>query len=116
MKKIFTAVLWVAAIACGDDSSSSNDSIGGDRAATIAALTPDVTNGQAQFESICSLCHGIDGTNDSLGFDLTKSTKSKSEIIDVLLNGIAGTTMTNYANMSDQNLADLAAYALQFRQ
>ncbi|MEZ4461660.1 MAG: cytochrome c [bacterium] len=119
MKKVLAVLMCLGCVACGDDSSSSSNNTTNnstDRATTIAGLTADVAAGMAQYETTCAVCHGADGKGTAAGNDLSASTMDKATIIGVLLNGIPATSMVAYASFTDQQLADLTAYTLQFQQ
>ncbi|MEN9799981.1 MAG: Cytochrome oxidase, cbb3-type, subunit [Pseudomonadota bacterium] len=83
------------------------------RTQQIAALTGSVTAGGNSFANRgCAACHGANGAGTGSGVALQAPLKdeSKEEIIGVLLNGVSGTSMSSYAGLEDQELADLYAY------
>lgn len=119
-KLLLTAILayGLVAIGCGDDSSApSNNSNNVDsRVQAVATLDGDADTGKPQFDSICVTCHAMDGTGvDGLGNDLTASTLGREEVIDTIING-RGTMVGYDTALTDQEVADIAAYALQFQQ
>ncbi len=124
-------ILTTFAFGCGDDSSESDNNANNTsnnannqnnannvdgRVSQVAALQGDASAGQPQFEAICVTCHATDGTGvDGLGNDLTVSTLSQVEVIDTIING-RGQMVGYDTSLEDQEVADIAAYTLQFRQ
>lgn len=110
-------------VGCGDDEAEEtnnannvNNTNTDPRVAQVAALEGDASAGESDFNSVCVTCHAMDGTGvENLGNDLTVSTLSRQEIIDTILNG-RGTMVGYESAFTDQEVADLAAYALEFRQ
>lgn len=112
LKKFVAVAFCLVAFGCGDDSSSTPD-----RATTIAGLTGNTTNGAALYVSLtCGTCHGANGEGTAAGDSLVSSQKSKEEVIDILLQGVSGTTMVGYSDRTDQELADMTAYVVAFQQ
>lgn len=95
------AWLVLALVACGDS-----------RVDDVLALSGDVANGAEVYDSSCAICHGDDGQGD-IGSDLTTvvPTLSDEEIVEILLDGISGTTMPAFSEaLDDQAIADVLAY------
>jgi mono/diheme cytochrome c family protein len=106
-------VSTLALAGCGGTDSPGTDAGTQTRTQTIAALTGSVAAGESSFANRgCAGCHGADGTGTSAGIALQGPLKSdpKEEIIDVLLNGVSGTSMASYSGLEDQEIADLYAY------
>ncbi len=117
MKKFLAIVVCVAALGCGDDetTTTNNSANNGDRAVTVSALTGVSANGKVVYDQVCSVCHGPTGAGTAAGNSLVDSSKDKAAVIEVLLNGITGTSMASYSSRTDQELADLTAYTLAFQ-
>ena len=97
--------LWLVAVlalvGCGDQ-----------RVNDILALTADVDNGAEIYGDSCSICHGVDGGGD-IGSNLHAVVPdlTDDQLVDVLLNGIPGTTMPGFADsLDDQGIADVLLY------
>ena len=86
---------------CGD---SADDA----RMDTVLALSSDLENGKTTYGTNCAACHGADGGGTSLGSNI-KSENNASDLLQVVLEG--KDTMRSYADLSDQELADVTAYA-----
>lgn len=71
---------------------------------------------QEIYKMKCSLCHGDKGDKGMTGaFDLTKSTLSDAEIIDVISNGRK--TMAPYKReLTPEQIKELATYLKTFRK
>lgn len=116
MRKIlFLAALTLAA--CDNGGTDTTDTTDSDavntRADDIAALTGDISTGQAEYEGTCNTCHGDDGLGTSLGPDITAVAISATELATLILDGRNG--MPAYgadANYTDQDIADIIAYVL----
>lgn len=109
MKKIAVMMLALVWIGCGEDTAEEED-----RATAIAALTGDTAAGQTTYTQVCTVCHGPDGTGTASGNSLVESSYSKADTIDIILNGKGA--MASYAALSDQEIANVTAYSLQFQQ
>lgn len=78
-------------------------------------LTGNADAGADVYASTCVSCHAADGTGGT-GTDLTETVPgmSRDELIEVLVDGIPGTSMVSYASiLTDQQIADVAAYVLR---
>ena len=82
---------------------------GGNRVEQIAELEGDATAGADVFAVQCTVCHGDDGTGGT-GADLTAISLSKEEIIVQLFAAEDG--MPSFAELSDQECADVTAFVL----
>ncbi|MCA9683708.1 MAG: cytochrome c [Myxococcales bacterium] len=82
------------------------------RVDTVLALTPDEANGATVFANTCGIgsCHGADG-NSGTGPALSDEIPdySSDALGCLLLTGVG--TMPSQAGLSDQDLADVIAYA-----
>lgn len=78
-----------------------------DRITAIESLTGDVMNGASLFSANCVVCHGSSGMGIS-GPELTGV--DRAEAIDTMLEG--PDEMPSYSNLTDQQLADLAAFVV----
>jgi mono/diheme cytochrome c family protein len=80
------------------------------RSSAILALTGDAAAGQMSYASRCVMCHGPDGKSGTARHDVPGHAKNKpTETVNELLVGNAA-GMPSYANLTDQQLADLLAY------
>lgn len=87
---------------------------GGSSAHPALDLTGDATAGAAVYAASCESCHGADGTGGT-GSDLTAELpgQTQEDVVMVLVDGIPSTSMVSYdAILSDQEIADVAAYVL----
>ena len=100
---------------CGSDTTTTTageavtTSVG--ETATTAASGGGAADGAAVFASICSGCHGADGTGGA-GPDLTARTSlTKDRIVDQVTNG--GTSMPAYGSqLSTEEIDAVADYVL----
>lgn len=82
-------VVVASLAACGDaeDTDTTTDSTPAESSeGTDSAATTDVSAGEKVANASCVGCHGGDLTG-AMGPDLTNTSLSKDEIIDVLVNG-----------------------------
>ncbi len=114
---LLCALLGVAlTVGCGgDDEGTSSGGGGGNtsRVDAIAALDGNVTGGQTVYSQTCGLtsCHGPNGNDGAANAgDLPTlvPTKTKEEIIDIVINGTGD--MVPQSQLSDQQVADAVAY------
>jgi mono/diheme cytochrome c family protein len=99
-------------VACGDDGSGNNESSDA-RMETILALEGDASAAQADYMSVCAVCHDDDGSGSPAGDDLTSITLSDEVVVETILYGKG--TMAPYENsFSDQQIADLTALVQNF--
>lgn len=78
----------------------------------------DVKRGEKVFAANCSACHGDSGRADSPGaralqptpVDLTEYQFSEPGLISILHNGVAGSSMPAWRDLTDRELADVASY------
>lgn len=108
MRSFLLAVAFTLCLAsCSNDNQKSQSTEN-----TKSALSEDERMAEAKelFEGQCKLCHGIDGTLGLNGAkDLTQSTLSKEERIEVITNG--RNAMAAYKNeYSPQEIDMLADY------
>ncbi len=121
MKRLALMCMSILVLAAcgGDDEEGNNANNNTDRAATIAALTGVAADAQTNYTQVCVTCHGVDGTGvDGLGNDLTASSYTKEQTIDIILNGTTGVTpaMSAYGStFNDQEIADLTQYSLDLQ-
>jgi mono/diheme cytochrome c family protein len=85
------------------------------RAGQIAALGGRSAQGQGLYQYYgCASCHGNDGTGtaSSNGVSIAARVKALAPeaFIGQIIDGVAGTEMTPYGYLTDQQLADLYAY------
>jgi cytochrome c oxidase subunit 2 len=96
----FAALLFaaVALVACGTEEDT--------------GLVGDVTAGETIWTANnCASCHGADGKSGSAGENIVNSaTNEVSEFTDTVANGKDNGAMPAFPDLSDQDLADLAAY------
>ncbi len=119
MLRSFSALLLVGALAGGCDDSEgdgggSGGSGGDDRASVILGLDGDAAAGAMVFTgaSGCSndACHGADGTSGMAmpSLDVSVPMADDAQIVTTFLEGRG--SMPAFAQLSDQELADLLAY------
>ena len=107
MKQLLAlGVLAAALVACG----------GATRAQKVAAISGVAADGKAIYDAQCSNCHGMDGkgvtTGTNTGTAVVDTIKDRTEesFIAATIYGVAGTQMASFANLSDQDLANVYAY------
>ena len=98
---VITTLLLLFLAACGEDSGSS------DRLASVSSLTGDTSSGKSLYSAQCASCHGATGTGGS-GPAVTG--EDETETIEAMLNG--PDEMPTFTGLSDQQLADLAAFVV----
>lgn len=82
---------------------------GGDRADAILALDGDALAGADVYDIECSACHGLNGEGGSAPtMAAAVEGHDKASLIAVLLEGEG--SMPSFEDLSDQDLADVAAY------
>ncbi len=92
-------------VGCGSESTSSDDA----RAATVAALTGDVTAGASVYAANCTNCHGANGKSGSTRKNVASDAAGdRTQAIKKVINGGGG--MPVFASLSDQEIADVVAY------
>jgi alcohol dehydrogenase (cytochrome c) len=81
-----------------------------DRPTAIAALTGDVTSGQALFTAKCVSCHGSDARSGSAHENTPQTATSETEFaIQIILSGKE--SMPSFSGtLGDQQIADILAY------
>ncbi|HTO72565.1 MAG TPA: c-type cytochrome [Gemmatimonadales bacterium] len=90
-------------------------------AVPLAAQTPDVANpspadleaGQTIFRTQCARCHGAGGTG-GIGPSFThpklRRAATDEDIVNIVLNGISGTAMIGFWNLSADEARQVAGY------
>ena len=98
-------------MACGE---KEGDTASSDRQSDILSLSGDAANGEALFQSMCTSCHGSDGSGAS-GPNLYDRVPllDESSIVEVLLDGTSGGMPGYSGTLEDQEIADLLAYLLE---
>lgn len=102
--------LLTALVACnGEEPTDTTDEP--TRTEDILSLTGDTTAGETVYTDNCSSCHGADGTGAS-GPDITGQVPGMTEeaLVNLVLEGEG--VMPAFDNLSDQEIADLVAYAI----
>lgn len=93
----------------------SSEGGGGSRASAILALTPNLVTGATLYGEYCSAsCHGTDGAGQGTGEDDLRAAFAMEEdaaLLQVVLDGRPGTLMAPFEDLTDQELADIFAYA-----
>jgi mono/diheme cytochrome c family protein len=81
-----------------------------DRPTSIAALTGDVTSGQALFTTNCVSCHGSDAKSGTAHENTPQTAASETAFaIQLILSGKE--SMPSFSStLSDQQIADILAY------
>jgi mono/diheme cytochrome c family protein len=82
----------------------------------------DVARGEKLFAQNCASCHGADGRSNTAGAkeqlphatDLTTARFSVERLASVIHNGVPGTAMPGYPQLSAEDVASLAKYAQKF--
>ncbi|MEK7257347.1 MAG: cytochrome c [Bacteroidota bacterium] len=108
MKSILTFFCLAALLfACGD--SSEKDS---------AAAKPAAQDGEKVYKSYCVTCHGIYGDMGASGaFNLTTSTLSVPQRVEVITNGRAGTAMIGFQQqLTEEKIQAVAEYTLKLKK
>jgi mono/diheme cytochrome c family protein len=84
----------------------------GDRQTTILDLDGDAVNGADVYDAECAACHGLNGEGN-IGPSMAASVASNDEgqLVDVMLTGADG--MPDFADLSDQDIADLVTYLIE---
>jgi mono/diheme cytochrome c family protein len=82
------------------------------RAAKILQLASDVTQGDAVYQANCTTCHGNDGMGTPTAPSLFERVPPMTDqaLAERLILGKPGTIMPSWAQLTDQQLADLRAY------
>lgn len=93
--------LFVAALtACSGNSA---------RISSVTALTADTVSGKSLYTSNCASCHGSDGKSAAGKKNIVSATTSNtSGAVDTMLSGDG--EMPDFANLSDQELANIVGY------
>lgn len=106
MKKLIPIFFFaISIIACGD--SEQNDS---SKTAATTSKPKKKVDGQKVYKTYCITCHGLNGDMGASGaHDLTQSTLSVEERIEVIANG--RNTMTPFKDLlSDEKIKAVAEY------
>lgn len=117
MKQLITmAVIAALLIACGNNSeskSSATESTPANNEATTASA-----DGEKAYKQYCVTCHGLYGDMGASGaFNLTTSTLSLDERINVITNGREGTNMVGFKSiLSEDQIKAVAQYVETLRQ
>ncbi len=81
--------------------------------------TADLASGAKVFTTYCARCHGFDGTGGS-GPPLTRPrlrhAADEAAILDILVDGIPGTSMTSAWMLSEPEMAQVAAFVRSLGQ
>jgi mono/diheme cytochrome c family protein len=88
------------------------------RAVVVAKVQGVAAEGQAPYDADCASCHGADGkgtpltVHDGITVNLVNVSRfyAADEFLTLMIDGVPDTTMGGYANLSDQELANLYAY------
>jgi mono/diheme cytochrome c family protein len=115
MKKIIT-IIPLAAItfffvqSCGtDETKTNNDSAG---SATVAPST----NGRVLFEEKCTVCHGSDGKQNTMGAaDLSTSKLNHETVVTIIKSGKNGMKAFS-PELNDEQIEAVAAYVESLRK
>lgn len=96
----------------------------------IAALLPLQTStaqgrdgaelGKQTYETFCIVCHGTAGVGSPVGASLiapTAKSKSDSELLDIITNGVPGTSMAAYGRaLSEDQLIQIVQYVRELQR
>ncbi len=84
--------------------------------ATAATTAPAAEDGAKIYKQYCIACHGLNGNMGASGaFDLTKSTLTKEERIEVITNG--RNTMVGFKTLlSEEKIKAVADYTFSFKK
>ncbi|RMF78687.1 MAG: hypothetical protein D6739_11635 [Nitrospirae bacterium] len=92
----------------GGDSSTGGSGSGTTSGGTSGSTTTgDATSGRTLYEANCLGCHGADGTQIS---GVALAGKSASEVSSAITNVAAMAAVNTLADLTDQQIADIAAY------
>ena len=99
-------LLWAAAFHASSSSAQQDDADGDfEKAAVPAART---------FNSNCAGCHGLDGHGSDKGANIAGSDKvrhlSDAQVSAIISNGVAGTGMPAFHNLSVRQIGSLVSY------
>ena len=81
------------------------------RARSVVALQGDAARGAALYEQMCSQCH-----RDATNWGVVIALYGASGVVSTVINGVPHTRMPAFADMTDQQLADLYADLRQPRR
>ena len=120
MKKFYVlflvAGLVFAGVACGGSSDESDDTeeVTEEEEEDDSLISMDDMEGQKVYTNVCGVCHGTDGALQAAGaFDLTASTLSLEEKIEVITNG-RNAMMAYKATLSEDEIKAVAEYTMKF--
>lgn len=102
--RLLTVLLAFPLFACGDKSDT-----GSDRTSDILSLSGDAAAGETVYTGNCSGCHGADGAGTDSFPPLTGVVASEANI-NIVLDGISGSSMPAFSSLADQDIADMFAY------
>ncbi len=110
MVLLVVAAVVIVAAGCGGTTTTTAGATT-TTADSTAASGGGMADGAAVFATVCSACHGADGTGNS-GPDLTvRSTLTKERIVDQVTNG--GSVMPEYGSkISADEISAVADYVL----
>jgi cytochrome c oxidase cbb3-type subunit III len=109
------ALLVFAAALCYAQSSKGQDAVAPKPAASSPAGVEQIQAGKALFASQCGFCHGRDAAGGESGPDLTASELVEQDLHGerigvVVRNGRIAKGMPAFANVDDEQLAELVAF------
>src|SRR5262247_1141080 len=73
----------------------------------------EIEAGRQQYANNCARCHGPDGdniANADIGHGKFRRASADAELATLIRNGVAGTTMAAFPNMSEPNAQVIVAY------
>ena len=103
MKPTWLALTSLALPGCGAEQERIDD---------ILALEADVDHGSEVYAANCAECHATDGSAIEDSFPLAGTdirSRSQEFIVETILDPPAG--MIDFADLPDQDIADVSAYA-----
>ncbi len=115
-KMILFAVIAILVIACGNSTSENNSS--SSAGATNTTASADAPDGEKIYKQYCVTCHGLYGDMGASGaYNLTSSTLSLEERLNVITNGREGTTMVGFKSILDEEkIKAVAQYIEKLRK
>lgn len=115
MKKLIVAVGILTLIwACSNAETNNNNTKSS--AETTAESTPKKIDGEKIYKQQCVICHGVYGDMGASGaFNLTTSTLSMEERINVITNG--RNAMTGFKTLlNEEKIKAVAEYTLELKK
>lgn len=117
-KMMLSAVIAILVIACGNSTSGNASDSTASNSSTATTASAGAPDGEKIYKQYCVTCHGLYGDMGASGaFNLTTSTLSLEERINVITNGREGTTMVGFKSILDEEkIKAVAQYIEKLRK